>query len=306
MGVYDDVAQAVEDASNEQASETETTEQTEPVEETSQLDEQTDEPEPLTAPINWESGTREYFSTLDETGKQKFMDHYKNLESGYNKKYEDIARQKKTFESVFEALTPIKNDFNSVGMDEAGAVRFLAAAHQRIMQNPQEGIQWVAQQYGIDLNQYQYEQSNDYANVYDPRVDSLQKKLESFESQAKQTQEQQIQTQLTSFQNEKDDSGNLKHPFFDQVKQRMGQVIQSGAANSLEQAYQMAIAGDSELSAKQVQLIKEAEEKKRREEAKRAGRAARQVQGSSSANVNQAETTNRRDMIEKLVNQQFW
>ena len=50
-----------------------------------------------------------------------------------------------------------------------------------------------------------------------------------------------ISQQLESFAGEKDASGNLKRPFFNDVRSQMGVFMQNGLANSLEDAYEQAV-----------------------------------------------------------------
>jgi TolA-binding protein len=92
---------------------------------------------------------------------------------------------------------------------------------------------------------------DDYA---DPQVKALQQQvaqLQGFLQNQQQTQMQSVQqntqSMIDQFAGEKDAEGNLKHPHFSEVRDRMGVLIQGNQAPDLPTAYEMAVYADPKL-----------------------------------------------------------
>ena len=86
-----------------------------------------------------------------------------------------------------------------------------------------------------------------------------------FKQQQTQQQNQQVastQSMIDQFAQAKDEQGNLKHPHFASVRDTMGVLINSGKAQGLDQAYEMAIYSDPKLRAEMIQEQVKAEQKK--------------------------------------------
>lgn len=88
----------------------------------------------------------------------------------------------------------------------------------------------------------------------DPQVKALQQQvaqLQGFLNQQQQTQMQSVQqdtqSMIDKFASAKDADGNLKYPHFEEVRDRMGVLIQGNQAQDLESAYEMAIYADPKL-----------------------------------------------------------
>ena len=144
------------------------------------------------------------------------------------------------------------DDFSRAGMDEVGAVRQLLAAHDYLRKDPKQAIQWLAKNYGVDMSEVGMDTAEDeYA---DPQVKALQQQvaqLQGFLNQQQQTQMQSVQqdtqSMIDKFASAKDADGNLKYPHFEEVRDRMGVLIQGNQAQDLESAYEMAIYADPKL-----------------------------------------------------------
>ena len=235
--------------------EEEATEETE--EEVAETDgeEKAEEEKPLeaiTPPNHWPNDFKEQFNEMDATGQHLFMKRYKDLEGDYTKKTQSLAKYRKRQESLDEIMKPYLADFQRAGMDEIGAVRQLFAAHDYLRKDPKQAIQWLAKNYGGDMSEVGVDTAeDDYA---DPQVKALQQQvaqLQGFLNQQQQTQMQSVQqdtqSMIDQFAGEKDADGNLKHPHFSEVRDRMGVLIQGNQAPDLPTAYEMAVYADPKL-----------------------------------------------------------
>jgi hypothetical protein len=238
----------------QQEEETEETDETEEV--AAKDDEEKAEDEPLEAiapPQHWPNDFKEQFEKMDATGQHLFMKRYKDLEGDYTKKTQSLAKYRKRQEAFDEIMKPHMDDFSRAGMDEVGAVRQLLAAHDYLRKDPKQAILWLAKNYGVDMSEVGIDstEEDDYA---DPQVKALQQQvaqLQGFLQNQQQTQMQSVQqntqSMIDQFAGEKDANGNPKHPHFDEVRDRMGVLIQGNQAPDLATAYDMAVYADPKL-----------------------------------------------------------
>jgi hypothetical protein len=213
-----------------------------------------DEPlEAIAPPQHWPNDFKEQFEKMDATGQHLFMKRYKDLEGDYTKKTQSLAKYRKRQESFDEIMKPHMDDFSRAGMDEVGAIRQLLSAHNYLKTDPKQAIQWLAKNYGVDISEVGVDstEEDDYS---DPQVKALQQQvaqLQGFLNQQQQTQMQSVQhntqSMIDQFANEKNTDGSPKHPHFDNVRDRMGVLIQSNQAPDLATAYEMSIYSDPKL-----------------------------------------------------------
>jgi hypothetical protein len=93
-----------------------------------------------------------------------------------------------------------------------------------------------------DGQQPQATQPDPYVNhLYQqfPAIDSRLARLEQTDSQY---QNERIALQVESFQTAKGPDGQLKHPYFEDVRPHMAALMQSGQAQTMEEAYEIAAA----------------------------------------------------------------
>jgi hypothetical protein len=230
-------------------------EETEEVAETEVEETAEEEKKPLeaiTPPTHWPNDFKEQFNEMDATGQHLFMKRYKDLEGDYTKKTQSLAKYRKRQESLDQIMSPYMGDFERAGMDQIGAVRQLFAAHDYLRKDPKQAIQWLAKNYGVDMSEVGMDTAeDDYA---DPQVKALQQQvaqLQGFLQNQQQTQMQSVQqntqSMIDQFAGEKDANGNLKHPHFSEVRDRMGVLIQGNQAPDLPTAYEMAVYADPKL-----------------------------------------------------------
>jgi hypothetical protein len=204
--------------------------------------------EPIDAPQHWSKEFKEKFEKLPPEGQHIFMDRYKELESDYTKKTQNLAQFRKRNEAFDELFRPFRDDFQRAGMDDIAATRQLLSAHKYLRQNPKEAINWLAGQYGVNLSEVTANDTaeDDYAS--DPQIKEMRQQIAQLQNTLKtnaQVQQQNevatTQSLIDDFANAKDPDGNLKHPHFEAVRETMGRFVKSGEAKSLDDAYDKAI-----------------------------------------------------------------
>lgn len=110
---------------------------------------------------------------------------------------------------------------------------------------------------------------------------SLKQKLAQKEQQEREVEERQYQEQAHQFVTEVDAAGNLKHPYFENVKDVMIGLLNAGSAKTYEDAYQMAVWSNPE-----TRQIVEAEQETQRQAKSQAEAKARAEKARKAQTVN--------------------
>ena len=112
----------------------------------------------------------------------------------------------------------------------------------------------LAQHYGVSLSSGDSGVDWNEETNSDPQIQQLQQQLtqtqahvQSMQQLQVNAQQQQLVDQVESFATVKDTKGNLKHPHFEKVRERMGRLVNAGETTDLEAAYSMALRLDDDL-----------------------------------------------------------
>ena len=200
-----------------------------------------------------------------------------------------------------EVLNPFMNTIQGLGIDAPGAVKALMEAdHALRYSNPQEKRQYfarLAQSYGVNLSDM-----GDQPQLAptDPSIYALQNELNSVRGEVqgwKQAQEQQQNQALLGEIN----NFSQKAEYFEEARPVMIQLLQSGVASDLDDAYQKALRLDPNLF-ESVQASKQAEvDAAKRAAANKAAKSARaaavSVRGSTPGTVTNTKANDRRALL---------
>ena len=206
---------------------------------------------PLEAPKNWSEDVRSKFKDLPRDAQEYMLKRDKEMTADYTRKTQEVAEQRKSFESLDKVIAPMRQQIAASGVGEAEYISRLLNADMALRNNPKMAIKQLAQGYGIDLSSI--EETVDW-NDSDPQIAQLKQQnqailaeLNQFKQQNLQSARQQTEAQINGFANTKDDKGNLKYPHFDKLRVKMGNLIDAGEAKGLEDAYAKAVRLDDEL-----------------------------------------------------------
>lgn len=307
--VSDEVESEADEEEQPEESDTDAEESEASAEEEPEVEEEAIEP-----PQHWASEDKEIFATLPKEGQEFLLRRHKAMEADYTRKTQEIADTKRYQEQIAETIAPYRDVFSRQGMDDVGAIRFLVSWKQYLDQNPQQAIMQLAQDYGVTFQQPQAEEQDEYV---DPAVHAVRQELGEVRAQlaqrdqmAQQEQTASIVQQVQAFQDEKDESGNPKHPHFETVKADMAALISAGKANGLDDAYDMAVRLHPDIYDKQIEqrilekqkADQEAERQKaeqaKREKAKSAKKAASGVRSGSASVTNKPSEASLRDDLD--------
>jgi hypothetical protein len=213
-------------------------------------------------------------------------------EGDFVKGLEERATRLKSYEPIEQALEPIRQQLDLNGVSPGQYVRQLVAAEQFLQRNPGEAIQYLARNYGVDLQgltqqQAEQPQADPAMAALQQQVQDLSSRQAEFYQHQAQQQEAAVSQQIEAF---KADPAN-KH--FDTVYEDMVSLAAAeraaGKEPSLPDLYQRAIWANPSvreqlLAEQRAEADKKAAEEKakRAKEAQRAAAANIGTQGTSS------------------------
>ena len=196
-------------------------------------------------------------------------------------------------------INPYMNTIQGLGIDAPKAVKALMEAdHALRYSNPQEKRQYfarLAQSYGVNLSDM-----GDQPQLVDPTIYALQNELNNVRGEVqgwKNAQEQQQNQALLGEIN----NFSQKAEYFEEARPVMIQLLQSGVAKDLDDAYQKAIRLDPNLF-ESVYASKQAElDTAKRSAANKAAKSARaaavSVKGSTPGTVTNTKAQDRRALL---------
>ena len=158
-------------------------------------------------PLRW----RQYLTTREEV---------------LNKGFDDMAGRVDTNKWLADAYGAIIDDLRQQGITNPKEwLKSLVELDCKLKKDPQGTLATVAQSYGMDLSKPTASGDKDATSK------AMQQVLT----------EQMVAKQIYDFVNGKNEQGELKHPFYGDVVRDMHDLLSKGTAQSLDDAYDMAV-----------------------------------------------------------------
>lgn len=196
--------------------------------------EENEQPQVRSRPSSWKKDYEEDWGKIDP-----------RLQEYILQREADFAKGVSTYKSQWDMAAPIMDAIGQFApmlqqnnADPAQWIQSLGNAHQTLVYgSPDQKLQMFAQlanDYGINLSALTGEQG------YDPQFSTLAQELGQIKNQWQQFQQMQerqeqqvLQSEIETFKQDK--------PYFEDVRETMAGLLQSGVANDLQDAYDKAI-----------------------------------------------------------------
>lgn len=254
-------------------------------------------PEPLwkRPPASWKKDYHEPWNTVDDKVKEYVWQREEQMRKGV----EPLLTKAQYADAMQEALSPYMNTIQGLGLKPEQAIGALAQAdHVLRTSSPEQKVQYLmqlAQQYGINLNGAQQA-----APMVDPNFYALQNELNSVRGEVLSWKQQQEAIQNQALLSEINSFAQGKE-HFEEARPAMIQLLQSGIAETLDDAYEKAIRLDPGLFQAVNEAKQAAEAAKRSAELNRAAKNARaaavSVRGSTPGTNTAPKAQDRRSML---------
>ena len=214
---------------------------------------------------------------------------------------EPIRAKAEFADAMNEAIAPYMDTIRGLGIEPPQAVRALMEADSILRtSSPQDRLNYfhrLAQSYGIDLTAPG--QPAPQATV-DPNFVALQNELVRIRGEVTGWKQQQEEAANAALLGEVSQFA-AKAEYFEDARPTMIQLLQSGVATTLQDAYDKALRLDEELFAKQQQARQAAALQERKAAADKAAKAARatavSVRTSAPGGSTSSKTADRRSLL---------
>lgn len=185
-------------------------------------------------PSSWKKDYEEHWGKLDPA----LQDYIQQREADYAKGVSTYKNQWDMAQPIVEAIRPFENVLRQNNLNPAQWIQNLGNAHQTLVYgSPEQKLamfQQLANDYGVNLGAVTGQTG------YDPQFSSLAQELNAIKNQWSQFQSQQEMMEQTQLRSEID-SFKADKPYFEEVRETMAGLLQSGMADDLQSAYDKAI-----------------------------------------------------------------
>lgn len=266
-----------------------------------EAEEQTEEPVWKRPPSSWKRDYHEVWQTADPRLQEYAYKREEEMRAGI----EPLRSKAQFADQINEAIEPYINTIQGLGIDAPRAIKALMEADHALRYSPPDQkrvyLANLARQYGIDLGDIGVASQG---GPVDPNYYALQNELNnvrgeivSFKQQQEQAESQALLGEINNFA--------TKAEHFEEARPTMIQLLQSGVASTLEEAYEKAIRLNDDLFQQTRQRSQAEAEATKRESANRAAKAAKAaaVSVKSSTPGNRSTTTKAQDRRSMLLEQ---
>lgn len=197
----------------------------------------------LDAPKSYKKEYAEQFKSLAPEMRKYLHEREKEVERGFSD-FGNKLNGYKWVDSVFQSRA---ERLNKSGINQPQQYfEALAKIDDAINQDPRGTIKTLIEAYGVNLA----DDNNSEQNQLQQKISQLEQGVNSLRGFIANQRQAELHSTVENFVNAKDEAGNPAHPHFDKVFRVMGQLMKSGAATSIQDAYDKAVWLDPEIREK--------------------------------------------------------
>ena len=248
-------------------------------------------------PASWKKDYHEAWTTADPKLKEYAWKREEEMKAGV----QPLLSKAQFADQMQQAIEPYMQNIRGLGIEAPQAVKALMEADNVLRhgspQQKQVYFAQLAQQYGINMGDVQIQPT-------DPNFYAIQNELAQVRGEVlnwKQAQEtaqnQALLQEINQFQ--------TKAEYFEEARPTMIQLLNSGVAKDLDDAYQKAIRLDNDLFTKHQQASQGAADAAKREASNRAAKAAKAAAVSVKSSTPGAATSTKAQDRRSLLAEQF-
>ena len=252
-------------------------------------------------PASWKKDYHEDWKAAPARIQEYAYQREEQMKAGY----EPLRAKAEYADQMQEVVQPFMQTISGVGIDAPRAVKaLLEADHALRYSTPEQKLQLfnrLAQQYGVNLGQME---GLPQQTLADPAVYALQNELNAVRGEVNTWKQQQEQAQNQTLLGEIGQFSQ-KAEHFEEARPAMIQLLQSGMATDLQDAYEKAIRLDPNLF-DAVQQSRQADvDATKRAAANKAAKSARAAAVSVKSSTPGAATTTKAQDRRSLLAEQF-
>ena len=201
----------------------------------------------MDAPKAYKKEFQDSFKTLSPEWRQYLIEREKQSERGFS----DMGNKLNDLKWVDNLYNTRAERLKANGYSKAqDYIEQLVQIEDALSADPQSTLQALAEAYGVKFN------DNTALSSLQRQVNDVQQLVAAQRQYIQQQQQETGNRLVNEFVNAKDEAGNPKHPYFNDVREVMTDLIRKGAANDVDTAYNMAIWTNGDIREKLIQAEK--------------------------------------------------
>lgn len=251
-------------------------------------------------PASWKKDHHEVWQSADPRMQEYAWQREEQMRAGV----EPLISKAQFADQMHEVLTPYMQTIQGLGLDAPKAVKALMEADHALRSGDQQQKQQLfarlASQYGVNLGEVSAPQSVDpYIFALQNELNNVRGEIVGWKNAQEQAQNQTLLGEIEKF--------SQKSEHFEQARPTMIQLLQSGVASTLEDAYEKAVRLDPELfdsvqSSRQAEV--DAEKRKVADRAAKNARAAAvSVKSATPSALSSSKSQDRRSLLSEQFDQ---
>ena len=248
-------------------------------------------------PASWKKDYHEAWTTADPKLKEYAWKREEEMRAGV----QPLLSKAQYADQMQQAIEPYMNNIRGLGIEAPQAVKALMEADNVLRhgspQQKQAYFAQLAQQYGINMGDVQVQPTDPNFYAIQNELAQVRGEVLNWKQQQENAQNQALLQEIDQFQ--------AKAEYFEEARPTMIQLLNSGVAQDLDDAYQKAIRLDNDLFMKHQQASQGAADAAKREASNRAAKAARAAAVSVKSSTPGAATSTKAQDRRSLLMEQF-
>jgi hypothetical protein len=248
-------------------------------------------------PASWKKDYHEAWTTADPKLKEYAWKREEEMKAGV----QPLLSKAQFADQMQQAIDPYMNNIRGLGIEAPQAVKALMEADNVLRHgSPQQKQQYfaqLAQQYGINMGDVQMQPVDPNFYAIQNELAQVRGEVLNWKQQQETAQNQALLQEINQFQ--------TKAEYFEEARPTMIQLLNSGVAQDLQDAYEKAIRLDNDLFTKHQQASQGQADAAKREASNRAAKAARAAAVSVKSSTPGAATSTKAQDRRSLLMQQF-
>ena len=248
-------------------------------------------------PASWKKDYHEAWTTADPKLKEYAWKREEEMRAGV----QPLLTKAQYADQMQQAIEPYMNNIRGLGIEAPQAVKALMEADNVLRhgspQQKQAYFAQLAQQYGINMGDVQIQPTDPNFYAIQNELAQVRGEVLNWKQQQENAQNQALLQEIDQFQ--------AKAEYFEEARPTMIQLLNSGVAKDLDDAYQKAIRLDNDLFTKHQQASQGQADAAKREASNRAAKAARAAAVSVKSSTPGAATSTKAQDRRSLLMEQF-
>ena len=205
----------------------------------------------MDAPKAYTKEYQEQFKALPLNWRKYLTEREKQAEKGFS----DFGNKINGYKWIDDVFTTRQDRLSKMGYTKAqDYINALTAIDDELFNNPRGAIDALAKSFNVNL-----QDDNEALNSVRTEVQDIRQQLSNQQDFIRNQEAERANRAINEFVNAKDEAGNVKHTYFDEVRSDMANLIKSGVCQTLEDAYERAVWGNKDIREKMISAQSKAE-----------------------------------------------